>query len=113
MLGNPNNLLDPTNLWTADTNRGSYILGSLQRTNQYDAQSSTIAGFVSAELKLSEAWKATLGIRFENYALQYTGESIDQVVYNKEELIDVNDFFPIDKHNSFTERTNQFAFFLF
>ena len=54
LLGNPNNLLDPANLWTADTNRGSYILGSFQKTNQYDAQSNTIAGFVAAELKLSE-----------------------------------------------------------
>ena len=107
LLGNPNSLLDPSNLWTADTNRGSYILGSLQRTNQYDAQSSTIAGFVSAELKLSEAWKATLGFRFENYALQYTGESIDQVLYNKEELIDVNDFFPsINIIRSLSEQTN-------
>jgi len=107
LLGNPNSLLDPDNLWTADTNRGSYILGSLQRTNQYDAQSSTIAGFVSAELKLSEAWKATLGFRFENYALQYTGESIDQVLYNKEELIDVNDFFPsINIIRSLSEQTN-------
>ena len=107
LLGNPNSLLDPSNLWTADTNRGSYILGSLQRTNQYDAQSSTIAGFVSAELKLSEAWKATLGFRFENYALQYTGESIDQVLYNKEELIGVNDFFPsINIIRSLSEQTN-------
>jgi TonB-dependent receptor len=107
LLGNPNNLLDPANLWTADTNRGSYILGSFQKTNQYDAQSNTIAGFVAAELKLSEAWKATLGIRFENYSLHYTGESIDQVVYNKEELIDVNDFFPsINIIRSLSEQTN-------
>jgi len=107
LLGNPNNLLDPANLWTADTNRGSYILGSFQKTNQYDAQSNTIAGFVAAELKISEAWKATLGIRFENYSLHYTGESIDQVVYNKEELIDVNDFFPsINIIRSLSEQTN-------
>ena len=107
MLGNPNSLLDPDNLWTAETNRGFYILGSLQRINQYDAQSSTISGFVSAKLKLSEACKATLGIRFENYALQYTEESIDQVIYNTEELIDVNDFFlSINIIRSLSEQTN-------
>jgi TonB-dependent receptor len=112
LLGDPNAILVPTNLWTAQTNRGAYVLGDFQRTNQYDAKSKTIAGFISAELKLSEAWKTTFGIRFENYSLLYTGESIDKLVFNDEQLINVNDFFPsINIIRSLNEQTNlRFSF---
>ncbi|MGY8946971.1 MAG: TonB-dependent receptor domain-containing protein [Flavobacteriales bacterium] len=107
LLGNPDNLLDPSNLWTAQNNRGSHVIGSYQRTNQYDAESKNIAGFLSAELKLSKKWKSTLGIRFENYSMTYTGETIDQIVYDNSKLIDVKDFFPsINIINSLNEQTN-------
>ena len=107
LLGNPNNLLDPSNLWTAETNRGSYLVGSFQRTNQYDAKSTSIAGFISAELKFSEAWKSTFGVRIENYKLIYSGETIDRTVYNNFELINVKDFFPsINIIHSLNEETN-------
>ena len=93
LLGNPDNLLNPSNLWTAQNNRGSYVIGSYQRTNQYDAESKNIAAFLSAELKLSEKWKSTFGIRFEKYNMTYTGETIDQIVYDNSKLINVKDFF--------------------
>lgn len=107
LLGNPNNILDPDNLWTPQNNEGSFLVGSFQRTNQYDANSKTFAGFASAELKLNEKWKTVLGIRFENYVVNYTGESLEQDIFDNAELINVNDFFPsLNVIRSLDEDTN-------
>lgn len=92
--GDPNQLLAPGNIWTPETDRGSYVFGSYQRTNQYQAKSFNYAGYVSSELKLSEKWKSILGVRFENYRLRYTGETIEQTRFLDEKFIDVADFFP-------------------
>lgn len=107
LLGDPNNLLKPENLWTPQNNNGSYIFGDFQRTNQYDAKSRTTAAFVSAELKLNDAWKSVIGLRFENYLVKYTGESLEQDIFDNEELINVNDFFPsLNVIRSLDEDTN-------
>ena len=89
--------LNQKNLWTPQNNNGSYIFGDFQRTNQYDAKSRTTAAFVSAELKLNDTWKSVIGLRFENYIVKYTGESLEQDIFDNEELINVNDFFPFVK----------------
>jgi len=107
LLGNPNNILNPNNLWTPQNNTGAYILGDFQRTNQYDANSRTIAAFVSAELKFNDSWKSVIGLRFENYLVKYTGESLEQDIFDDAELINVNDFFPsLNIIRSLDEDTN-------
>lgn len=104
--GDPNSLLAPNNIWNIEQNEGSFIVGSFQRTNQYEASSSTAAGFVSAELKFSDQWKSVIGLRFENYIVKYTGEDFEQV-YNKTELINVADLFPsLNVIHSLDEDTN-------
>lgn len=107
LLGNPNNLLDPNNLWTPQSNEGSHIVGSFQRTNQYEASSTNLASFVSAELKLSDAWKSVVGIRFENYIVKYSGVDSEFEILDKAELINVSDFFPsLNVIHSIDEDTN-------
>ena len=107
LLGNPNNILDSNNLWTPETNEGSHIVGNFQRTNQYDASSATLAGFVSAELKFNEKWKSVVGLRFENYIVKYSGQSLGQEIFDDAELINVKDFFPsLNIIRSIDEDTN-------
>lgn len=107
LSGNPNNLLDPNNLWTPQSNEGSHIVGDFQRTNQYDASSTTHAGFISAELKLSDAWKSVVGIRFENYIVKYSGLDSEFEALDDAELINVKDFYPsLNLIHSLSEETN-------
>ena len=35
-----------------------------------------------------------VGLRFENYIVNYSGQSLDQEIFDDAELINVNDFFP-------------------
>mgnify|MGYP001195013829 CR=1 FL=1 len=92
--GDPNNLLNNNFIWDPSTRNGSYIKGSFQRTNQFDATNETLAGFISGELKLSEKWKSTLGLRIENYKILYTGEDLEQVQFNDKEFINTSDLYP-------------------
>lgn len=92
--GEPNNILAPSFIYNIDTNQGSYIKGDFQRTNQYESQGETKAGFISGELIFSDKWKSTLGLRFENYIVKYTGEDIEGIKFNNDELINTQDFYP-------------------
>ena len=92
--GDANNILAPNFIYDLDTNQGSYIKGDFQRTNQYESSGQTFAGFISSELILSDKWKSTIGLRFENYLVKYTGENIEAIKFNNEKLIDTKDLYP-------------------
>ena len=92
--GNPNNILNPDFIYDLSSNIGSYVKGDFQRTNQYESRGQTSSLFVSSELKFSEKWKSTLGLRYEGYIVEYTGEDIEGRKFNNERLIDSKDFYP-------------------
>ena len=92
--GDANNILAPNFIYDLDTNLGSYIKGDFQRTNQYESSGQTFAGYISSELILSDKWKSTIGLRFENYLVKYTGENIEAIKFNNEKLIDTKDLYP-------------------
>ena len=105
--GDPNQILATPNIWTLEQPRGTYTIGSFQRTNQYDANSSTISAYVSNELKISNTLKSIIGLRFEKFNTFYTGETIDGIVFDNDEFIDVADFYPsVNLIQSFNEDTN-------
>jgi len=110
--GDANAILADANIWTLANNRGSYIQGSYQRTNQYNSKSETVAGFISAEWKLSEKWKSILGVRYEGFQLFYSGENIERTVFNNAQFINVNDLYPsLNVINSVNENSNiRFSF---
>ena len=92
--GDANNILASNFIYDLDTNQGSYIKGDFQRTNQYESSGQTFAGYISSELILSDKWKSTIGLRFENYLVKYTGENIEAIKFNNEKLIDTKDLYP-------------------
>ena len=92
--GDADNILAPNFIYDLDTNQGSYIKGDFQRTNQYESSGQTFAGYISSELILSDKWKSTIGLRFENYLVKYTGENIEAIKFNNEKLIDTKDLYP-------------------
>ena len=106
--GDFNAILDSSNVWNIDNpDYGSYVLGSFQRTNQYESSSRNLAYYVSSELKFSNKFKSILGLRYENYSTKYTGENIERTKFKNEEFIDVADFYPsLNLIFSINESTN-------
>ena len=105
--GDPNQILNTNNVWTLADPKGTYTIGSYQRTNQYEAGSKTIAFYISNEFKITNSFKSVFGVRFEQYNTLYTGETVDYIIYDKEEFIDVGDIYPsINLINSIDDNTN-------
>ena len=105
--GDPNQILNPSNVWTLADPQGSYTIGSFQRTNQYEANSNTLALYISNEFKISNSLKSIIGFRYESYINNYTGETIDKVIYDDDEFINVGDIYPsINLINSLDDNTN-------
>jgi len=93
--GNANNLLLENNLWTP-TNDGIFIANTsiIDPTNIFDANQLNFAGYVSNEYKITENLKSVLGLRVENFTLNYSGENTQGVVLNDKTIIDKLDLFP-------------------
>ena len=108
--GDANQILQQDNIWTLADPQGTYTIGSFQRTNQYDAESTTLAGYISNEMRLSDALKAVFGVRYEQYITRYTGETIDFTVYDNDEFINTADLYPsVNLINAFNDNTNMRA----
>ena len=92
--GNYDNILNSSFVWNATRDTGSFVIGDYQPTNQYEAQNETVGAYLFSELNVSEKLKATLGVRYEQYNVLYSGQDVSGEVYNDEEFIDVQDFYP-------------------
>ena len=94
LQGDYNNILNPNFIWNSTKGTGSFVIGDYQPTNQYEAENTTIGGYLSTELRLAEKLKAILGVRYETYNVLYSGQAISGEIYNKSEFIDVADIYP-------------------
>ena len=92
--GQANELLQDDNLWTFEGGSGAYVSGSYQEENQFDSEINKTSMYVSGEINMNEKFKGILGLRFENYKLIYTGQSLSQIIYDKSEFLNRSDFFP-------------------
>lgn len=105
--GDFDNILNPSFIWNAAENIGSYIVGEFQPTNQYEAESETVAAYISNDFKFSESFKAVLGLRYEMYTVLYTGLDIERTVYDRAEFINVADIYPsLNLIYSVSDKTN-------
>ncbi|OWW26415.1 TonB-dependent receptor [Zobellia sp. OII3] len=93
--GDANAILADENIWTAESNSGSYIRGNFQPANSYDAEQNTLAAYLSNEFKFSDKFRAILGLRAEQFTTYFTGQNnTGSQVYDHEKTIDELDFFP-------------------
>lgn len=106
--GNPNEILNPSNIWNTNTNIGTYVNGNYEPSNTYDAYSTNYAGFFSDEFNFTEKLKTIVGVRVEKYDLFFTGQNNQGTIkYNDEKTIDKLDFFPSTNIiYSLTDNTN-------
>lgn len=92
--GIANNILEEPNLWSYERGQGTYVSGSFQEENQFDSEINKLSAYISAETNLSTNLKGIVGLRYENYKLIYTGQSLNQTIYNRAEFLNRSDFFP-------------------
>ena len=105
--GDYNNILRPIFVWNSNRDTGSFIIGEYQPTNQYESESQTVGTYISNEIKLSEKLKTIVGLRYEMYDVIYSGQSIEGTLFDKEEFISVDDFYPsLNVIYSFSDAVN-------
>ena len=93
--GDADQLLDPRNIWTVNTRRGTFAEGNFEPTNTFDASQYIAAAYVSEEFQITEKLKSIVGLRFEKFDLYYTGTNNQgDIVLDNEKILDKADFFP-------------------
>lgn len=93
--GDADQLLDPKNIWTVSTQKGTFAEGNFEPTNTFNANQRIGAVYVSEEVQFSERFKGIIGLRFEKFELYYTGTNNQgDIVLDDEKILDKNDLFP-------------------
>ncbi|WP_297338255.1 TonB-dependent receptor [Algoriphagus sp.] len=95
--GDPNAILDPENLFSANNRNGvRYNPDFIPiNPNEYQSDLTNVAGYVSAELNPIDRLKAIAGVRVEKYTQYYTGTNQGAtIVFDNEKVLDDLDFFP-------------------
>lgn len=103
----PNQIYNPSYIYPNLPNQGYMVPGNdlqyIKKTNAnaYEANSSTLGYYVSAELNPLPNLKSVIGFRVEHFSLNHTGRDIkgalgqeDGNVLNNEEVLSSTDFFP-------------------
>ena len=112
LTGDPNELFLPENIWPVN---GSVGTGTTYEApfiptnpNQYNAQTTNTAAYVSTELSPFNRLKAIVGVRAEDYKQRYTGQDQQGVnVLDNELVLDKTSFFPtVNLIYSLTENQN-------
>lgn len=93
--GNPNNIFLEENLWRSDNSGGFSIRGNFQPANTFDSSAQIRAAYAMEEFKISDKLKSIIGLRFEQYLLNYTGQNnLGDVILEDETVIDDLSFYP-------------------
>ncbi|RAV30409.1 TonB-dependent receptor [Sinomicrobium soli] len=93
--GDPNAILAPENIWTPETNYGSYIRGNPQPANTFDASQNTGALYISGEFKPLDKLRTVVGLRGEYFTHIFTGQNSDGTRELDNETVSDNfDLFP-------------------
>ncbi len=95
--GDPNEILNEENLFSADNRNGVRYNPDFipNNPNEYEASATTVGGYASVELNPAQKLKAVVGLRAEQFNQFYTGTNQNaSIVFDQVEMIDDLDFFP-------------------
>src|SRR5690606_34013100 len=73
--GNPDAILADENIWTPETNSGSFIRGNFEPANSFDANQNTAAAYISNEFKIGSKLSTILGLRAEYFSNFITSQN--------------------------------------
>lgn len=92
---NPDWFLQPKNIWTADSRKGTYVTGNFEPANSYNAKQTNFAAYAMTELYVTADLRAVLGVRAEKAQMYYTGQNNSgSIIYSNEKTLDELDFLP-------------------
>lgn len=95
LTGDPNELLLPENLWTPESQIGTFVAGNFEPANTYDATQHTLGGYMMADLEVVAGLKVNAGVRVEKFTHNYTGQNnTGTIVYNDQRILDELDLLP-------------------
>ncbi len=97
LTGNGDEILYDENIWTPQTDKGSYIVNQsvFNKSNLYDAKQYNFGFYASNQYEITDKLKSVLGLRIEKFMLLYTGQNnMGTIIYNDDTVIDKLDFFP-------------------
>lgn len=93
--GDPDELLQPENIWSPERNQGTYVAGNFEPTNTFSAQQTVAAAYVMSDIPVTKTFKAIVGVRYEKADNFYTGQNNQgDEVYDNEKVLDESDFLP-------------------
>lgn len=92
---NPDFFFYDENIWTTETDEGTYGHGEIEKANTYDATQTVFAAYVMNEYPLSKKFKAVYGVRAEKVLNTYTGENNSGTIsFNNSTVLDELNFLP-------------------
>src|SRR3989338_2718780 len=87
--GDPDTYFQPENIWTPESDSGTYVIGNKEPANSFVSAQNVIGAYVMNELPLSEKFNVTYGARVEKVTNWYTGQNNSgSVVYVNEVVLD-------------------------
>jgi len=92
--GDPNQILDPANIYDPATGSGVAVRSDFNITNNFDSQITIGSAYVSDEFQLTKRLKSIVGLRFEKFDLNYTGQNQQGEISDNAKFIDKADLFP-------------------
>lgn len=93
--GDPSAILAPNNIWTPQTNSGSFIRGNFEPANSFESSQNTVALYVSNEFKLTNKLRTIIGLRAEYFTTFFTGQNNNGTeIFDDEQTIEELDLFP-------------------
>lgn len=93
--GDPNKLFASENIWTPETQSGTYIRGNKELANIYEASQNIFAAYAMNELYVTPRLKAVYGLRMEKTDNYYTGQNnLGSIKYDNQKVLEELDFLP-------------------
>ena len=95
--GNPNNILNESNLFSATNRNGVRYNPDFipNNPNKFQAHLTNMGGYASVEANPLAKLKAIVGVRVEKYTQYYSGTNQNAtIVFDEEKVLDDLDFFP-------------------
>lgn len=92
--GDPDQLLLDQNIYNPETGSGVYVRRDSNDSDSFYSNIEVSSGYVSEEFKFTDWFSAIAGLRFEKFALNYTGQNQSGAVLDNATVIDKSDFFP-------------------
>lgn len=93
--GDPDEVLAPDNiLINRPPREGTFIRQDSNPSDSFDSDITILGGYVSEEFKVAKWFNAILGVRVEQFQLEYTGIGVNGTEFVGEQFIDELDIFP-------------------